>query len=185
MSRPHERRPSLTRKMIVAMALGWVAYKIDPSTEPMKWLRLACAISAGYGTFEILREFPDIAYNRLLRRRAKKASKNHGSADWMTYTEAKRLGLFKTNGLFQGADAKTGSPVFYDLKTHGITFGSTGSGKTIYHGIPNLLHNDISALVTDLKGTLACTTKDARETKHGHEIICDISLRYLQFKVLR
>ena len=153
------------------MALGWVAYKIDPSTEPMKWLQLACVISAGYGTFEILRNLPNIAYNRLLRRRAKKASKNHGSADWMTYTEAKRLGLFKTDGLFQGADAKTGSPVFYDLKTHGITFGSTGSGKTIYHGIPNLLHNDISALVTDLKGTLACTTKNARETKHGHEII--------------
>jgi len=171
MSRSNKRQPPLTRKMITAMALGWVAYKIDPSTESMKWLQLACAITAGYSAFDIMRDFPDIAYNRLLRRRAANPSTNYGTARWATHKDLKKLGIFKTDGFFLSLNAETGKPMFSDV-IHGFVLGSTGSGKTRDWVIPNLLHIKDSMVIADLKPELAVMTKHAREKYHKQKTYC-------------
>lgn len=68
----------------------------------------------------------------------RKPQDTHGSAAWLTISQALRKGLFEDKGVIVG-DWTGLLPVYYD-GTHAITYGSAGSGKGTSVIIPNLLH---------------------------------------------
>ncbi len=106
-----------------------------------------------------------------LRREALGYSSRRGSASWATPKEIKHAGLYETDGVFLGRD-QTGKPIFFEGETHGMTLSPAGKGKTISMAIPALCHLPLPIVATDLKGTLACMTKNLREAQHGQTTYC-------------
>ena len=170
-SRNKDQTISFTGYVIITALFAFCAHHIQPTDDFLRVAKGLSALMAILCFWELLKEAPNIAHNTLLRIRARRPSDNHGSAGFMTVRHTKKLGLYKAAGLFLGACAKTGRPIFYELITHAVTFARTGGGKTINHVITNLLHYAESIFVIDLKGTLALTTMQARRIKHGHDII--------------
>ena len=75
----------------------------------------------------------------------------------------------KYKGFLAGLHKK--KPLFVTLESSGLVLSPAGGGKTVSFVIPALAHNDMSMLVPDLKGTLACVTGRYREKTLGHKII--------------
>ena len=81
------------------------------------------------------------------------------------YKDIKNAGLYKPEGVFLGRDMK-GHPIFFDGETHGLTLAPAGSGKTVSFVIPQLCHQSISTVTTDLKGTNSVMVKNLKEKHH-------------------
>ena len=62
----------------------------------------------------------------------------HGAAAWATEAMLKAAGLFKNRGLPLGywQKGRRWKEIFFDGRTHLITFGGTGTGKTTQALIP-------------------------------------------------
>ena len=169
-----ERRqaPSLIKKIIVSTILLYVILYVEPTSEELYWLRQICIFLLCISIFKFMLSFLDLARNLLLRWYALTPSQKYGSARWASEKDLKRGGMFKTNGLFLGTSAKSGKPIFFSGETHGLTLSPAGGGKTVNFFIPALLHNGMPMIVPDLKGTLACITKRAREKRHKNKVYC-------------
>lgn len=164
---------SLIKQLLVVTCCIWLFVHLEPITPEIYWIRIICAVIAAANGFTLALSFLELLRNLLLRWYALKPTQNYGSAQWAKEKELKRAKLFKTNGLFLGVSANSGRPLFFDGETHGLTLSPAGGGKTTCFVIPALLHaRDISMIVPDLKGTLACVTKYAREKKHKQKIYC-------------
>ncbi|WP_290843878.1 type IV secretory system conjugative DNA transfer family protein [Henriciella sp.] len=85
----------------------------------------------------------------------RKAKGNKGTAHWAGARLIRRLSKRKT-GLFCGVSH--GKGVFLPFETSAMVLAGSGAGKTVGTVIPELLHNPLGMLVTDLKGSLACIT---------------------------
>ena len=79
--------------------------------------------------------------------------------DWCSEEEASDAGLFVPRGLPLGY--YKGRPIYYPGTIHGLTFGSSGSGKTTSQLIPAILSDtmkDTSMVIFDLMGELSAVT---------------------------
>ncbi len=164
--------PPLIQKIIISAILLYVIMYVEPISEELYWLRQVCILLLCISAFKFTLSFLDLARNLLLRWYALTPSQKYGSARWASEKDLKRGGLFKTNGLFLGTSARSGKPIFFSGETHGLTLSPAGGGKTVNFFIPALLHNSAPMIVPDLKGTLACITKRAREKKHKNKVYC-------------
>ena len=157
---------SLIKQFLVVTCCISLFVHLEPVTPEIYWIRIICAVIAAANSFALALSFLELLRNLLLRWYALRPTQNYGSAQWAKEKELKRAKLFKTNGLFLGVSANSGRPLFFDGETHGLTLSPAGGGKTTSFVIPALLHErDMSMIVPDLKGTLACVTKYAREKK--------------------
>mgnify|MGYP003636804695 FL=1 len=164
---------SLIKQLLVVTCCIWLFVHLEPVTPEIYWIRIICAVIAAANSFQLTLAFLELLRNLLLRWYALRPTQNYGSAQWAKEKELKRAKLLKTNGLFLGVSANSGRPLFFDGETHGFTLSPAGGGKTTCFVIPALLHErDMSMIVPDLKGTLACVTKYAREKKHKQKIYC-------------
>ena len=164
--------PSMMQQIFVITIFSIAASYIEPTSEELYWLKMFCYLVIALGAFRLANEVLSVSRNLLLRWYARRPSLNYGSARWATDKDHKRAGRFKTKGLFLGASAKSGRPLFFNGETHGLTLSPAGGGKTVNFFIPALLHNDMPMIVPDLKGTLACITKRTRAKRHKHKIYC-------------
>lgn len=162
--------PSLWRNALMTGVSAYAFYTIQPHNDEMQALRYLCGAMAAAGGWHVLCDAPDVLYNRLLRRAARKASGNHGDAQWMSRRRARKLKLHTPEGFFLGRCAETGEPRWVPLKSHALILGSTGSGKTASLVNTNLMHDRNSAFVLDAKRTIYDVTADTRDKKFGHEI---------------
>ena len=105
-------------------------------------------------------------------RRAMAPSTNKGSSRWATFEDIKKAALYKqTDGLLLGMDS-SGRAVFENSESHGMILAPAGLGKTARFVIPNMLHYRGSIICTDLKHTIACVTKRAREKHLKNKTYC-------------
>ena len=145
---------------------SWVLLKDTAQLVPL-FLGLL-AVGSGVQSLSLLLS---ALYNWLLRREAGAKSEKKGSASWATSEDIEDAGLYDTQGVFLGCDMQ-GKPIFFDGETHGLTLAPAGTGKTVSMAVPALCHLSLPMIVTDLKGTLACMTKDVRKSKHQQATYC-------------
>jgi len=93
-----------------------------------------------------------------------------GSAAFATSKEIGKAGLHKRRGFLVGLDEKK-KPVFVEIESSGFVLSPAGGGKTIGFVMPALCHQDMSMIVPDFKGTLACMTAKTRKKKFGSHCI--------------
>lgn len=168
-----QRFPNITQQIIVLSLCLMGLYYIDPADQDLSLLRIICIILIAIKGFQIVWISLDVLKTFLKRWIARRPTENYGSARWATERDLSRAGYFKTQGLFLGVSANSGRPLFFQGETHGLTLSPAGGGKTISFFIPALLHmRNMPMIVPDLKGTLACVTKHAREKRHKHKIYC-------------
>ncbi len=164
--------PIIPRLIMIGILISLIN-NIKATSGDLYWIKQICIGLLCIMIFKSLLSSIDTTRNFLLRLYANVPSNRHGSARWATDKDIKRSGYFKTNGLFLGASAQSGRPIFFNGETHGLTLSPAGGGKTINFFIPALLHlGDMPMVVPDLKGTLACITKRAREKKHKNKVYC-------------
>ena len=170
--RQHDMRkvPSLLRNSLMTGVSAYAFYTIQPHSHEVEMLRYFCGFMAAAGGWSVLRDAPDVVYNRLLRRAAHKASGNHGDAGWMPQRRARKLKLHKPDGFFLGACADTGEPRWKKLESHALIIGSTGSGKTASLVNTNLMHDRNSVFVLDAKRTIRDVTAKIRRERFCQEI---------------
>jgi len=137
----------------------------------LPYVPLFLAFFAMAGSFKSISLSVSNLYNYILRREAFSYSEKKGSAYWASSKDLKRAGLHKPDGVFLGCDEK-GHPVFFDGEIHGLTLSSAGGGKTVSFSVPTLCHVPLPMVVMDLKGTLACMTKNLRKKHHKQEVFC-------------
>jgi type IV secretion system protein VirD4 len=80
----------------------------------------------------------------------KKKESLHGDAHWASYSEIKKMGLLKKEGMMLG-QYKPGKYFIAKDYQHVLLFAPTGSGKGVGFVIPNLLFWRESVLVHDIK----------------------------------
>ena len=160
-----QKQSPLKQIIITGLALWLYLTLEDPTTEELYWLKQFCLLIVLVGGFKATLISLDFTRKILLRWYALKPSDKYGSARWATDKDHKRYGQFKTNGLFLGVSANSGRPLFFNGETHGLTLSPAGGGKTVNFFIPALLHlGDMPMIVPDLKGTLACITKNHQDS---------------------
>ena len=174
---------SVMQRMIVSAILLYVVLYVEPTSEGLYWLRQICILLLCISVFKFTLSFLDLVRNLLLRWYALTPSQKYGSARWASEKDLKRGSMFKTNGLFLGTSARSGKPIFFSGETHGLTLSPAGGGKTVNFFIPALLHNGMPMIVPDLKGTLACITKRAREKRHKNKVYCVNPARLFEKKL--
>ena len=96
------------------------------------------------------------------RKEAEVASGVFGTAAFATLDDCAQAGLLDPRGLYLGL--LDGQPLFYSGKAHLLTVAPARQGKGINVVIPNLLHFQGSAFITDPKGELAAVTAAPRRT---------------------
>jgi len=156
--------PSIIQSFIVATLFGYGAYKIEPTTTEMQWAGYFCMLVAGLSAWTIIKTIPGAVYNWLLRRRAKRATDNHGSAQWADEKSIVSYGLHAAIGLFLAVSIYTGAPMFHRGEGHWMVYAPTRSGKTRSLVLTNILHNFGSMFITDIKGELWDVTSHACRT---------------------
>ena len=164
--------PALLPSMIVTGLLTWGTWK------SWEWMRdsaqlvpiILGLLAVGSGMQSLTLSLSAL-YNWLLRSEARARSENKGSASWATSKDIEEAGLSDTKGVFLGCDLQ-GKPLFFDGETHGLTLAPAGTGKTVSMAVPALCHLSVPMIVTDLKGTLACMTKDVRQNQHRQKTYC-------------
>ncbi|MBI1274506.1 TraM recognition domain-containing protein [bacterium] len=167
MSSRHGATLSLPQLCFLAALSGWAASFFEDG------LYLVCKGFALFCVFCLLMRLPDVARILLARFLALRPGTGKGSARWAAEADHRRYRQYDTNGLFLGASASSGKPLFFKGETHGLTLSPAGGGKTVNFVIPALLHaGDTSIITTDLKGTLACITKNTREKRYGQRVLC-------------
>lgn len=162
--------PSIFKKLFVTTIFGYGAYKIEPITTEMLWIDNFCMLIAGLGIWAIVKEVPNSIYNWLLRRRAKRASDNHGSAQWADKKAIASYGLHDASGLFLATSVYDGVPMFQHGEGHWMVYAPTRSGKTRCLVLTNILHCKSSMLITDIKGEIWDVTSDACQKKHKNDL---------------
>lgn len=156
---------------IIALAVALMAF--EPESGLTKALDLLLQCITYWQGYLLLFDGIDLARVFVHRKHTMIPGTNKGSARWASEEDHRRYGQFKTSGVFLGASAHSGKPLFAQVRTHGLTVSPAGGGKTINFVIPALMHlKDMPIIVTDLKGTLACITKETREKIHGHKVLC-------------
>jgi type IV secretion system protein VirD4 len=172
-SLPQERKPSLAQRIAMTGVFAYGATHIPAYPPELYCLRLLCGAVAGYGGVLVALSLPGLLCRLYRRRKALKPTDSHGTAKWATPEDHKKYGHYDKRGVFLGLCAKSKKPLFFAGETHGLTLSPAGGGKTVNFVIPALLHlRDLSMIVPDLKGTLACVTKAAREKRFGHKVFC-------------
>ncbi|MGA2902547.1 MAG: type IV secretory system conjugative DNA transfer family protein [Candidatus Korobacteraceae bacterium] len=96
--------------------------------------------------------------------------KNVHAAAWADEKGIRDAGLFKAGGIPLGYFKK--KPIFFNGRTHLISFGGTGSGKTSQAIIPTLLTWPYSVIAPDVGGELTATCAHYRQ-KFGKVLIID------------
>ena len=169
-----ERAPLLRKDMLMCGVALIASTQLEPYLQEYTiYGQYVCYFVAGSNAITIARHLPHVMMNRLMRRRALRASINHGDARWLNKVEIKRKGLYRTdNAIFLGLCYQTGKPLFANLEPHGFLYAATGSGKTRDYFITTLLHYSGSLVTIDMKGTQAVITANTRKEKFGHSIIC-------------
>lgn len=102
------------------------------------------------------------------RKEAEVASGVFGSAAFATLDDCAQAGLLNPRGLYLGL--LDGQPLFYSGKAHLLTVAPARQGKGINVVIPNLLHFQGSAFITDPKGELAAVTAAHRAERLGQKV---------------
>lgn len=155
---------------IVFFAVGWV-WKSTFGSAMDAADRLFLGIFQFFGALALLYGFIDmvtLARRRQAREAALRPSDAFGSAAFATLEECRKEGLLDPRGLYLGL--LDGQPLFYSGKAHLITIAPARQGKGIGVVIPNLLHWQGSAFVTDPKGELAAVTAQHRKERFGHKV---------------
>jgi type IV secretion system protein VirD4 len=156
---------------IILLAVALMAFEPDSGLTKAVDLLLQCLMY--YQLYVWLFDGIDLARVFVHRKHTMIPGTNKGSARWASDDDHRQNGQFKTSGVFLGASAHSGKPLFAQVRTHGLTVSPAGGGKTVNFVIPALMHlKDMPIIVTDLKGTLACITKETREKIHGHKVVC-------------
>jgi type IV secretion system protein VirD4 len=168
MPQPRKSETSIFKLLCVTAIFVYSAYKLEPYSYETLWLDRFCMFIAGLGIWKIFCELPSPIYNWLLRRRAKKASDNHGSAQWADKKAIASYGLHEANGLFLGTSIYDGAPMFHHGEGHMLVYAPTRSGKTRCLVLTNILHfhSAESMLITDIKGEIFEVTNNSSRTKH-------------------
>lgn len=156
-------RGSSTTAFILGGIFGYAAWSLP--VEPMQWLfGSASALTIMIGCQRLAHE-RDQERRRIA---AETPSGVHGNAAFMTLPEAGRAGLLDPHGLFLGA--LDGNMLFHSGKAHLLTVAPARQGKGIATVIPNLLHWQGSAFVTDPKGELAAVSARHRAETFGQTV---------------
>lgn len=163
---------SLLGSMVFTALLTWGTWKswfvMKDSTMLVPVLLGVLAVGSGMQSINLSLA---ALYNWLLRREARTQTDNKGSASWATSKDIQEAGLYDTTGIFLGCD-REGKPLFFDGETHGLTLAPAGTGKTVSMAVTALCHVGLPMIATDLKGTLACMTKNVRQKQHQQEVYC-------------
>ncbi len=102
------------------------------------------------------------------RKEAEVASGVFGTAAFASLNDCAQAGLLDPRGLYLGL--LDGQPLFYSGKAHLLTVAPARQGKGINVVIPNLLHFQGSAFITDPKGELAAVTAAHRAERLGQKV---------------
>ncbi len=164
------RIPSLLPDITVALFTGYWAATFNPQSESGEyfWLFLVCV--TGLKAARVLWNSVRVIHNMMLRKQAYKTTTQHGSAAWAGANMLKRLGMHRARGIFLGALAENGKPLFHDLVSHALLVSPSGGKKTVSYMIPTAMHHNGSMIIADLKGTIACITAFIRKKIHKHTI---------------
>lgn len=172
MASPEKAKQPFILSLALTVLLVWGIVKLWNLYEsPYQWVLWVLGIMALASGFQVLGTVLSWLHNLRLIREAYTKTQSKGSSAWASPKELKRNGLYSTNGLFLGVHTN-GHPIFFNGETHGLTLSPAGGGKTVCMATPALCHAPESMIVTDLKGTLAYTTKELRQKKHKHEVYC-------------
>lgn len=165
-------QPSLLIIVSITLLFSWGTFKtLYLWNTDLSFIPICLGLFAGAFFLKTATLSFSTFYNYLLRREAYKSSVRKGSASWAEKDEIQKAGLYEPNGVFLGCDLG-GKPIFFDGETHGLTLAPAGSGKTVCLTIPALCHVSLPIVVFDLKGTVACMTKDLRITQHQQDVYC-------------
>ncbi len=169
----HGNRWSFKKRCYLIILLVVAMMAFEPNSGLTKAVDLLLQCIAYWQGYLLLFDGIDLTRVLIHRKNTLRTSTNKGSAAWASDKDHRRNGQFKTDGVFLGASANSGKPLFAQVRTHGLTVSPAGGGKTVNFVIPALMHlKDTPIIVTDLKGTLACITKETREKIHGHRAVC-------------
>jgi len=162
-SRAYRPRPfrALGAAALCVVGGGWVANFLPPVGGIIILFSVLWLIAAGLD-FWRLKKIKDT------RKAAVQPSGSLGKARFATDKECKDNGLHQSQGLYLGFTKKM--PLFHNGSAHLLTVAPSGAGKGANVVIPNLLHYQGSAFVTDPKGELAGVTARHRREKFGHEV---------------
>ncbi len=161
---------SVFKAFVIAVVFGYAAYLIRPSDTDMAAAKIFCSVIAGVNSWVVIKELPNPVYNWLKRRRAQKATDNHGSARWADKKNIASYGMHEADGLFLGASIYDGKPLFQHGEGHWMVYAPTRSGKTRRLVVPNILHHRGSMLIPDIKGELWDVTSPACQNIHKNTL---------------
>ena len=162
---------SIPARIVFAALFYYVATLIEPNSDEMAFLQGLLYVIAALNGWKVVRELPNPIYNWFKRRRARQASDRHGTARWADKKEISAGGMHEADGLFLGASAYDGKPIFQHGEGHWMVYAPTRSGKSRNLVMPNILHHRGSMLIADIKGELWDVTAAPCKRIHKNTLI--------------
>lgn len=151
---------------LFTMAAAFAGLMVVIPHEVAWWVLGLSSVASGLTGYARLKEEQEQEQKRI---DARTPSGTFGTAAFMTLVEAIKAGLTDARGLFIGV--LDGRMLFHYGKAHLLTVAPARKGKGASVVIPNLLHWQHSAVVTDPKGELAAVTRAHRARRLGQKVI--------------